>query len=91
MVLSRGVESLRKDLEITSDVHSLVYSDGCCEQAIVNFIIAGRACNELDSDNWPSELLPVGFMTNEEAYVFPSFYRLGPLPPWHEPQHAGRV
>ena len=74
MVLSRGVESLRKDLEITSDVHSLVYNNGCCEQAIVNFIIAGRACNELDSDNWPSELLPVGFMTKEEAYVSLSFF-----------------
>eukprot|EP00041_Stephanoeca_diplocostata_P037524 m.1422798 g.1422798 ORF g.1422798 m.1422798 type:complete len:760 (+) comp25054_c1_seq9:286-2565(+) len=77
IVWSRGVNTVCKEMDATS----LIEEDfGCCEQAVVNMILSGRACSSIDSDVWSNEYLLVGFLTVEDLY-FPALCFQNPAYP----------
>jgi hypothetical protein len=82
LVLSRGTERVRKDIRADSSISSLVGGDGCCEQALVNLILAGKASNRVDGDAWPDHLCPVGFLTCEVEHTLAGCFMSPVYPVW---------
>eukprot|EP00048_Salpingoeca_helianthica_P023451 m.24419 g.24419 ORF g.24419 m.24419 type:complete len:815 (+) comp8687_c0_seq1:117-2561(+) len=81
LVASRGVEAVRTDFG--SDIAAMVGEDSCGEQALVNLCLAGRACNEVDSDRWRGGwVAPAGFLTVEQQYTPAPLFVSPPAAVW---------
>lgn len=79
LVLSRGTEKVRQD---TSSMGPLVGGDACCEQALVNLILTGKASNHVDADAWPDQVCPVGFLTCETEFLLAQCFTSPAYPVW---------
>ena len=70
LLMTRGVDVVQHEFSAPSGLLSLIGEDACCEQAVVNLIISGRAINEVGEDSWVmGQTLPkVGFLTVEGGF-----------------------
>eukprot|EP00038_Savillea_parva_P013695 m.9080 g.9080 ORF g.9080 m.9080 type:complete len:736 (-) comp2593_c0_seq1:38-2245(-) len=78
LVLSRGTGVIQG--EPTGG--PLVGADGCCDHALVNLVLTGKASNLVDSDAWPDLICPVGFLTSEAHYSLAPCFASPAYPVW---------
>lgn len=79
LVWTRGVANVRREMVDASLVEG---EYGCCEQAVVNMILSGKAWSNIDSDVWNNEYLPVGFLTAEDYYYPAVCFQNPAFPVW---------
>jgi hypothetical protein len=76
IVLTRGVAEFAREAREDPMVRTLIYDDGCSEQALLNVALTGVGRNHVDDAawcDWPgtgrTDILDVGFLTDADGFL----------------------
>lgn len=82
LLLTRGVHATAKEARVDPMLASLIYRDGCSEQALLNLCLTGRAVNDVAAQHWVdwtgSPL--IGFLTDADGFHVADCFQLPTLP-----------
>ena len=82
LLLTRGVEATAKEARLDPMLATLVYRDGCSEQALLNLCLTGRAVNDVAAQHWVdwtgSPL--IGFLTDADGVHAADCFQFPTLP-----------